>query len=66
MNILEDIIFKSSDSSGGPVPPGPNPSPTKPPGPGPNPSPTKPPAPLCSGSASHDAAGYPVEHLHLY
>ena len=24
------------------------------------------PAPLCSGSASQDAAGYPVEHLHLY
>ena len=28
MNILKDIIFKSSDSSGGPVPPGPNPTPT--------------------------------------
>ncbi|MEG8984137.1 hypothetical protein [Acinetobacter baumannii] len=24
------------------------------------------PAPLCSGSASQDASGYPVEHLHLY
>ena len=49
MNILEDIIFKSSDSSGGPVPPGPSPKPgpepSPTPKPGPEPSPTPKPGP---------------------
>ena len=48
MNILEDIIFKSSDSSGGPIPPTPKPkSPTPAPSPAaPTPNPAAPtPAP---------------------
>ena len=46
MNILEDIIFKSSDSSGGPVPPGPNPTPA--PSKSPTPAPSKSPTPAPS------------------